>query len=86
VLFSAFNSRNNSCFTAGKRFGVGNFHATCGYLKTNVFTSIVYALTWDVGSLEVLSLPQKDVSLNGCRLRCNRVILESAYERGDGAG
>jgi hypothetical protein len=32
-------------FTAGKRIGVRNCHATCGQQKTTIFASIVYGFT-----------------------------------------
>jgi hypothetical protein len=44
--FSASHTRINSCFTAGKRIGVQNCHATCGHGKMSIFTSIVYVPDW----------------------------------------
>ncbi len=45
VLSSAFYSRINPSFTAGKRIGVWNCHETRIHRKTDhIFTSVVYAL------------------------------------------
>ncbi len=40
--FSTSYSRINPCFTAGKRTGVVNCHATLGHRKTTIYISIVY--------------------------------------------
>jgi hypothetical protein len=42
VLFSASYSKINPCFTAGKRIGVWNCHATGGQRKTIIFASSAY--------------------------------------------
>jgi hypothetical protein len=52
--FSNSYSTINSCFTAGKRTGIWNCHATCTHWKTTISTYVVYAsiaqacdlLTW----------------------------------------
>ncbi len=41
-VFSASYPRINPRFTAGKRIGVLDFHATRGHWKTTIFTSIVF--------------------------------------------
>jgi hypothetical protein len=41
-VFSASYSRINPCFTAGKRIGVWNCHATSRHRKTSIFSSIVF--------------------------------------------
>jgi hypothetical protein len=46
ALFSASYSTINQCFTAGKRFGVRNYHATCAHRKTTILTCIVYGFSW----------------------------------------
>jgi hypothetical protein len=43
VLLPASYTRIKPCFTAGKRIGVGNCHATCGHQRKGILTSIVYA-------------------------------------------
>jgi hypothetical protein len=82
--FSSSFSRINPCFTAGKRIGVWNCHATYGHQKTTIFTTIVYErespnffisseaeITTKTGLFLSLFDPKPDLA-RGCQAVCER--------------